>query len=319
MKQIFSFFFLLLLCKSMMAQMPDTDIWLFDLQQKGDSFKLGNGINFTNRPGYDNQPSFSPDNKSIYYTSYWDGQSDIYRYDIPSKTTKQFTATPESEYSPNVTPDGNFVSVVSVEKDSAQRLWKFPLKGGPPVLVFKNLDSIGYYCWLNESGLYLFILGNPERVIEVSTKADSKKKELIRMTKGGRSLHPYEIVSKQDSVHWYISHYLDGPESPTTPLFSPIIETIKGREDYAMTSHITLIRKDTPLNNPDSHVVYEFNYFMGNGHLLYKYTVTNAALIKPVGADHWKLVADLSGNGIKNIGRIAISPDGKKIAIVSTP
>ena len=302
--------------------MPDTDIWLFDLSQKGDSFKLSNGINITNRPGYDNQPSFSPDNKSVYYTSYRDGQSDIYQYNIAAKTTKQFTATPESEYSPAVTPDGKFVSVVRVEKDSTQRLWKFPLKGGPPVLVFKNIDSIGYYCWVNKNELTLFLLGNPEKLVTAFAADDSKKKSGLITMKGGRSLHTDYFVSKTDSSKWIITANF-GSTDPTDPnpktRDTPIIETIKGKEDFAMTSHITLIRKDTPLNNPDSHVVYEYDYFMGNGPLLYKYTITNANLIQPAGADQWKLVTDLSSFGIKNIGRIAISSDGKKIAIVSNP
>jgi Tol biopolymer transport system component len=141
MRKLYLFSFLLL-CTTLRAQMPDTDIWLFDLEQKGDSFILSKGMNITDRPGYDNQPSFSPDGKFIYYTSYRDGQADIYRYELASNIVKPFCQTPESEYSPTVTPDGKFVSVVRVEKDSAQRLWKFPVAGGPPLLVFKNIDSI---------------------------------------------------------------------------------------------------------------------------------------------------------------------------------
>jgi len=305
------------------AQMPDTDIWLFDLEQKGDSFILSKGMNITDRPGYDNQPSFSPDNKFIYYTSYRDGQSDIYRYELAANISKPFGQTPESEYSPTVTPDGKFVSVVRVEKDSTQRLWKFPITGGPPLLVFKNIDSIGYHCWMSQTELMLFLLGNPEKIVAADTRDDAKNKTKIILEKGGRSLHPGYLVSKQDSAHGYIANarftpaHLGGASKATGALF-PIIETIRGNEDFAMHTRVLFIRKATPVDNPDSHVVTEYTFFMGSGSFLYKYTVTNASLIKPVSSYSWKFAGDLTYLGIKKIGRIAISPDGKKIAIVST-
>jgi len=313
----------LLLTAMLYAQMPDTDIWLFDLQQKGDSFSITHGMNITDRPGYDNQPAFSPDSKSIYYTSYRNGQSDIYRYDLATNTLKPFCQTPESEYSPAVTPDGKFVSVVQVEKDSAQRLWKFPIAGGKPLLVFKNIDSVGYYCWMSQTETLLFLLGNPERIAGADTRDDSKKQTTPVLTNGGRSLHPGYLVSKTDSIHWYIINarfppFHNGMSSVAKGIQEPIIETLKGKEDFAIRSRILSIRKDTPVNKPDSHVVTEQSFFMGSGPVLYKYSVINSELIKPAGADQWKPVADLSYTGIKNIGRIAISPDGKKIAIVST-
>ena len=45
---------------------------------------VGAAVNVTNRPGYDYQPSFSPDGGTMYFTSQRDGQTDIYRYDVAS-------------------------------------------------------------------------------------------------------------------------------------------------------------------------------------------------------------------------------------------
>ena len=39
----------------------------------------------------------------------------------------------------------------------------------------------------------------------------------------------------------------------------------------------------------------------------------------PESKGQWKLVADLDSFGIKNVTRIAISPDGKKLAVVGLP
>ena len=94
--------------------------------------QFGQAVKITTFAGYNNQPSFLPDGRSIFYTSIRDKQADIYRYDIRSGATSQITNTPESEYSPMLMPDGKNISVVRVEADGTQRLWKFPLNGGQP-------------------------------------------------------------------------------------------------------------------------------------------------------------------------------------------
>src|SRR4051812_752246 len=55
---------------------PSTDIYLYKLSRR---LPFGRRlINITNRPGYDNQPSW--DGSAIYYTVQDAGQYDIYRY-----------------------------------------------------------------------------------------------------------------------------------------------------------------------------------------------------------------------------------------------
>ncbi|WP_210489308.1 TolB family protein [Rufibacter aurantiacus] len=72
-----------------------------------ETLQAGTPTNITQRPGYDNQPSFTPDGKSILFTSQRDGQqTDIFQYTLAGKKTVQLTNTPEAEYSPLVTPDG---------------------------------------------------------------------------------------------------------------------------------------------------------------------------------------------------------------------
>ena len=44
-------------------------------------------------------------------------------------STTRVTNTPESEYSPTVTPDGAHISVIRVEADGTQRLWRFTIDG----------------------------------------------------------------------------------------------------------------------------------------------------------------------------------------------
>src|SRR4051812_38049645 len=67
---------------------PGTDIFLAPLSVSGAKTTVGTPVNITARAGYDNQPSFTPDGRSILFTSIRaGGQSDIYRYDLASKRT----------------------------------------------------------------------------------------------------------------------------------------------------------------------------------------------------------------------------------------
>jgi len=114
------------------APPPATDIFLAPFGPRAQP-AVGRAVNITRTPGYDNQPSFTPDGTAILFTSNRGAaQTDIYRYTIATGETARLTNTPESEYSPTVTPDGTHVSVVRVEADGTQRLWRFTLDGRDP-------------------------------------------------------------------------------------------------------------------------------------------------------------------------------------------
>ena len=98
--------FLVLLPSLLLAQLPDTDIYLFDIKCTGKTIKIESQKNITNRKGYDNQPFFHPDKSLLYFVSIKeDNQSDIYVYDLNKKNIQQFTKTSISEYSPQLSPD----------------------------------------------------------------------------------------------------------------------------------------------------------------------------------------------------------------------
>jgi tricorn protease-like protein len=271
------------------AQLPNTDIWLLDIQLKKDSIILTNPLNITNRVGYDNQPSFSPDGKYILYTAIRDEkQSDIYKYDLKTKTISQFTNTATSEYSPTFMPDGKNISVVMVEKDSTQRLWKFPLKGGEPSLVMDKIDSIGYHCWLDNNHVALFLITQPFKLI--FTDITTQKSQYICDTIG-RTLK--YIKTKKGFCFYYLYknniYSIDekGNKKKFITYLSPKVE------DFC------LFKKDETINADGAIIYHEF---------LYGWRVEDGTVEKLI---------DLSSYGITNITRIAISPDGKKMAIVA--
>jgi len=266
---------------------PATDIFMIDLATTGTGrIKVGQPVKITSWTGYNNQPAFMPDGKSVLYTSIRDKQADIYRYDISGAATSQVTNTPESEYSPTLMPGGKSISVVRVEADGTQRLWKFPLAGGAPSLVLENIKPVGYHLWVDENTLALFVLGKPNTLQLVDLR--SGKAEVIAENPG-RILRrvPHEnkfsFVHKVSDQEWLIKTF-----DLKTGNIATYIKTFTGVEDYAWTTAGVLL--------------------MANGSKLFAHKKSDFA---------WEELADFSNAGLKNITRIAVSPKGDKIAVVA--
>jgi dipeptidyl aminopeptidase/acylaminoacyl peptidase len=267
---------------------PATDVYLLNMKSRDGHFELGKPVNVTNREGYDNQPSFLPDGQCFLYTSIReDGQADIYKYDVADSSAIRVTQTPESEYSPTVTPDGRHFSVVRVETDSTQRLWQFPLGGGEPILILPDVKPVGYHAWGDAHTVALFVLGNPPtlQLADIPTgKAEAVSGNI------GRSLHKVprrnaiSFVHKASENEWMIKQ-LDLKTRQVTPL----VKTLPGSEDYAWTPQGVLL--------------------MGRNSKLYKYD--------PAKDKEWQEIADFSDAGIKTITRLAVSPSGDRLALVS--
>lgn len=207
---------------------PSTDIFLVDLSARDNRFTIGKPINITAREGYDNQPMFLPDGRSIFYTSIReDAQADIYRYDIQSGSTARVTDTKEAEYSATVMPGGKYFSVIRVEADSTQRLWKFPLGGGKPALVLEKIKPVGYHVWVDDKTLVLFVLGTPNTMQLVDARTESAATVASNI---GRSLHrrpgkqSVSFVHKVSSDEWWIKEFDIKTRKITT-----LVKTLPGK------------------------------------------------------------------------------------------
>lgn len=277
------------------APTPDTheDIFLVEVQNNKGRLAFGRPTNITNRAGYDNQPAFLPDGQSLLYTSQREGQTDIYRYNLRDRSTTQLTRTPESEYSPTPTPDGKFFSVVRVEQDKTQRLWKFPLAGGDvaPTLVLPDIKPVGYHLWLDRQTLALFVLGTegkPNRLEIVPI--DMKFLDTIHVNIG-RSLQMVPHQQKFSYVHklspdeWLINIFdIKAHHSAT------ITRTLPHSEDLTWTNGGTIL--------------------MASDAKLFQYD--------PAQPDaDWHEVADFSYAGLKHITRLALNPKGDRLALVA--
>lgn len=272
-------------------QAPGTDIWVMDLSEVGGDPRIGEPIRITNWAGYDNQPHFGPGGAYVLYTSIDEaGQADIYRYDVGGGERENLTRTaPESEYSATVMPGGERFSVIRVEADSTQRLWSFDLSGSDPQLVLSSVAPVGYHAWINNHVLALFVLGSPSTLQIADTKTQTAQ---IRAEDIGRSLHKLPQHALASFLQWEERDdqrvgiiKTIGPTSGTTEVAATAME---GSEDYAWTPNGILL--------------------MGSGSKLF-------ANDPRTGIGWWE-VADLAPAGIQGITRLAVSPDGDRLAVV---
>jgi Tol biopolymer transport system component len=272
------------------APAANAEIYLAPLARHGDSIVVGTAENVTRRPGYDNQPWFLPDASGLLYTVIGaDGQADVWRYDIRSRRATRVTATPESEYSPTVMPGGTRFSVIRVERDSTQRLWSFAMDGSDPRLLLGALKPVGYHAWLGRNRLLVYVLGTPSTLHIVDRNGANDE---VRAHDIGRAIQRipgqgwYSFARRDTArVLWIVSQPLEG---------GPLS---------------TLVR--APTDN-------EYHTWTPDGVLL---SATEGTIVRwdgHTGDDgEWLPVAAIPG--VKNISRLAVSPDGRWLAFVAEP
>jgi len=271
------------------APQPPPDIYVAPVSLDHGRPKIGAPMNITDRVGYDNQPSFTADGTGIFFTSVRDdAQADIYRYDLATKRTSRVTTTaPESEYSATAIDGGRAISVVRVERDSTQRLWRFPLRGGEPSVLLERVKPVGYHAWADDHTLALFVLGSPNTL----QLADTRTGAADTIASGiGRSLHRIpgthriSFVRKASPTDWWVES-LD----PATRKTTRLIKMPEGVEDYAWFPNGTIVCGR-------------------NSRLLWWSGKTG---------DDWQEVADLGSSGVHQITRLAVNARGDRIAIVA--
>ena len=269
---------------------PGTDVWLATLTSTPEGMpSIGTPANVTERLGYDNQPYFLPDGSGFWFTAVDEhsGQADIWRYDITSSAVAQVTqSAPESEYSATPLPDGSGISVIRVEADSTQRLWRFDADGRNAAVLIPDVAPVGYHEWADERTVVMFVLGDP-----ATLQIWNQGLGLLPVAAHdvGRSIQP--IPGSHDVS--YVQRHADGTSSimrlrPGTGKSELLTATPDGGDFHAWT--------------PDGVLL------MGRGSSLVAW--------KPGSGSEWTEVANFADIGM-TISRLAVSPDAAHIAMVA--
>jgi hypothetical protein len=269
------------------AQLPGTDIWVGDLTMDGRSVHIDAPVNATRRPGYDNQPAFLPDGSFLYSAGDIDGRTDVFKWDAETGIASRVTQTPESEYSPTpfVAKTPGFCAV-RVEAGGVQRLWRFEADGSDARPVMSDVDSVGYFTWIDARAVAVFVVGDPHtlRRVDVATQTES-------------------IVAKD------IGRYLQ-----CVPATRDVAFTIRGADDrYAFYRLPGADTTPVPLIGP----VGEGQDAAWARDTLLATTPTGVYAARPFESGVWVRVADTSAWGLTGVTRIAVAPDARTVAIVA--
>lgn len=268
------------------GQIPETDIWLFKIEEKEGKYLYTNPLNITHRTGYDNQPTFSLDGKSVLYVVIDSTkQADIYQYTISKKTAINLTKSQVSEYSPTIIPSGLGFSSVVVEKDSSQRVWQFNLDGTFKSIVHEGTDSIGYHIWLNKDTVLYYKLTKPHslRVWDLKTNND------VWICN-----HPTRAFKKIGNTSRFIYGIKDSI-STQFRIYNPAL-----RESSLYTTY--------PSVNEDFIWHPELGLIKSEGSDLIRYNEQTKV---------WDVLFSFSGLGIKKITRFVFDSKTKQLTIVS--
>lgn len=274
------------------SQVPETQLYLFQLTKDDSSRWHVHSpalISSWNPGGYTNQPEWLDDNTLLVSAKrVAETQNEIYLLDLKASTVRRMTETPESEFSPTITPDGKHFSVIrQVHGDAVdQQVFQFPLDlASPGEPVLPRIQNVGYHCWLNPNDVALFLVGDPIKLGFASIPEGTPRiyssgiGRCLRKTTHGELAY----VHKYSDTFWFLK--IMNPDTRTSEI---VHETLYGKEDFAI--------------GPTG------EYFMGSGSTLY--VLDPKAAIK-----RWVPIFDLAVFGLTNITRLAINKSNA-IAIV---
>ena len=266
------------------AAQAGTDLFLLDVSLRGRAVELGRPVRLTERAGYDNQPAFSADGRTLYFTAIADGNADIQRLDLATRRVTPVLRSAESEYSPTPAPGGG-LSVVRVETNDTQRLWRIG-DDGKADLLLPGIKPVGYHAWRDADTLVLFVLGDPSTLVVAergSGRAETVARDVGRCIRAVPGRPAVSFVEKVATGEWWLSEVT----FPSRAL-KRLARMPQGVEDYAWLGGARVLA--------------------GQGNRLLE-------LVLPDGT--WQERARFDAPELQNVTRLALSPAGDRLVLVS--
>jgi len=292
-KQLLTLLILLTLNFSLQAQ-ESFDLIAVDTKKSFfGNFQIipGSARNITDSPGYDNQPKFINKDQLVFSSKPDSGHHDIIMYNFESGNFTNLTKTPDkSEFSPSLTDCGLYVSAVTIEEDSAQRLWLYPINMGEPELLYDDIMPVGYYDWHNNIAA-MQVLGTPNELVYPYSK-----EEVVTLAKNvGRSINKRPKSSQITYLNVGSNVVVDGKKA-----FEIIAYDLKNRSSENLGVALG--------DSQDFIWIDKSQILMARGKDLFVRNVKKSV--------SWEKIASVSLAGYGDISRLAISPKKDKLVLV---
>lgn len=270
---------------------PETEIFLFDYDAAATDNTLSGGRNVTNRTGYDNQPYFTKDSATFLYSRDDGTQTDIWEYDIANGTHTRITNTPENEFSPTPSPDNQTISMVFERNRSIWVLDRSKPDEPKWLLEASGVDEpVGYFARDHDLGTVFYW-----------------------------SRYGFNVAETHEAGPQY--HFISGNAVPSTPHLVP--GTTHFSFVHRQTNEQVWIKEFDPANKSVRPLIpivgTNANYTWAPDDTILQIEDAKLYRWKKDSDEGWKEIADLTEHGIESANRIAVSPDGKRIAVVGLP
>lgn len=263
------------------SQLPATDLYMIHYSNVDTQFNLKKVTYLSgfNPLGYNNQPKFiGLDALYLSTDVYSMGKPEIVKLDLYNETLERMTISEESDFSPSPLPNGAGFSTVRIEQDGVtQTLWAYDSNSfSPGARIFDEISTIGYYKWLSEEDVAMFLLPEPFTLSIANLNTESSQTIIDNI---GRCLR------QDDEGKLLFTHLINGglryikSYDPDSGKIEAICQALEGSEDFEIIAGGAII--------------------MAKDSILYYYD--------PELSTSWTPVLDLSEFGINDISRLAYS------------
>ena len=269
----------------------DSEIYLFNLSIDGGLYSATNPRNISKNDDYDSQPYFLPSNKDLLFASSRDGkQTDIYQYDISTNKLTQLTHSPHNEFSPKPLGNTGKISYVSEGNNPYQSIWQLDLESGKESWQLNSKEPVGYYQINEPTGDVLFWSRYGWNVHYLNPSKNVNRFVMGHALPSSPQLIPnsnnFSFVHRQTNGMNWIKAF-----DPTVFSTTPITPLFDDNYEYTWSPNGDIVR-------------------LNNGKLSI-WTKDNKSF-------RWVDGQDISEYVKGKLARIAISSDGKYLAVVAT-
>lgn len=286
MKNIIVSLSLLIFTQSVLWAQDNSQIYVFDIAIHDAKIELLNPIAIPHNEGYNNQPFFIS-NQEILFSSNNDGQADILKYNLETEKKQWMNKRTEGgEYSPQPIPNSNDIAAVRLDPDGLQRLYRYDTSTDTSALLIEDIQ-VAYFAFYNDDHILGTVLSG--EIMDLVT-IDLETKTVDTLVSGaGRGIQRIPSINKMSYTVINESKQMDVYLWNTETKESVFICQLPyGVQDYVWLN--------------DSQIL------SGSGNRLFMYDTWGDA--------EWFQVGSTEKFDLQDITRMALSPDGKKLAIV---
>jgi ketosteroid isomerase-like protein len=280
------------------AQINDSEVWVGSLDMSGGRLAVSNLVNISRHPGYDNQPAFFADGNLVFTSqiAVLDETGHAVQAVIHDFANGTSTPVPGAlGFSPTPAADGSLMLL----RDGHVVLHD---ASGKETQLTETKDA-GYFTRFDEQTWVLYMNDKQRRIVIY----DPKTRALDTMALGSITA-PFRIPGKR-AVSFVAVEPFPAPEGEAAKSAPP--RRLFLRQLNLEDHHVTTLAS-VPFATSGSHVwTSRGTLLMASGHTIYEWN--------PAKPDDWRTAATFDDPELQGLTRIAISPHGDRIALVSTP